>query len=153
MWEIVLAALTSAASVAAISAIIQAIVGKKKMSAEATKIIEEAASSAVERSEREIQALTSRLERAEGTIASMGKQMSEMKDQMREKDRRVDDLEDQVEDLTDDLNAVVEYAIELRAKLRELDPNLKLPPPPRRIAKHFAPQDRKAKPQGDDRVT
>ena len=153
MWEIVLAALTSAASVAAISAIIQAVVGRKKMSADAAQIIEQAAGSAVERSQREIKALTERLEKAEGTIAVMGKQMSEMKDQMREKDQRVDDLEDQVEDLTDDLDAVIKYAIELRTRLREIDPSLELPPPPRRVAKHFTPQERKAKTEGDDGVT
>lgn len=153
MWEIVLAALTSAASVAAISAIIQAVVGRKKMSADAAQIIEQAAGSAVERSQKEIKALTERLDKAEGTIAAMGKQMSEMRDQMREKDQRVDDLEHQVEDLTDDLDAVIKYAIELRTRLREIDPSLELPPPPRRVAKHFTPQERKAKTEGDDRVT
>lgn len=153
MGQMIITALTSAGFVALITAVIQAVVGRKKMSADAAQIIEQAAGSAVERSQKEIEALTERLEKAEGTIATMGKQMSEMKDQMREKDQRVDDLEDQVEDLTDDLDAVVEYAIELRAKLREIDPTLELPPPPRRVAKHFTPQERKAKTEGDDRVT
>lgn len=153
MNQMIIAALTSAGFVALITALIQAVVGRKKMSADAAQIIEQAAGSAVERSQKEIKALTERLEKAEDTITAMGNQMSEMKDQMREKDQRVDDLENQVEDLTDDLDAVIKYAIELRTRLREIDPSLGLPPPPRRVAKHFTPHERKARTEGDDRVT
>lgn len=137
MDESILAALTSATSVAIISAIIQAVVGKRKMSADTAKIIEEAAGSAIKRSEDEIKRVYDRLAKAEAKITQMGESMSAMQKQMHEKDRRVFDLEDQVEELNDDLIAMVEYIEEMHEYLRSSDPHHRLLTPPPRIANHF----------------
>lgn len=148
MWEVILAALTSAASVAAVTAIIQAVVGRRKMSADTARIIEEAAGSAVKRSEEEIKRLGERVKTAENTIASMEKQMSEMKSQMEAKDERVEHLEEQVRDLTEDRIVLVEHVNELRAVILHLDPSAVLPPLPPRVINHFHPQpERKTRPQ------
>lgn len=137
MGQTIIAALTSAGFVALITAVIQAVVGRKKMSADAAQIIEKAAGSAVERSEEEIKKLYARLVEAEKKIGQMDRDMSAMRVEMREKDRRVFDLEHQVEDLTEDLIAMVEYIEEMHEDLRRRDPHNRLLTPPTRIASHF----------------
>lgn len=137
MWPTIIAALTSAGTVAIISAVIQAFVGRKKISAEAAEIIDKAASSAVQRSEKEILRMEERLKIAENQISSMGIQLKDMEKQMGEKDRRVEVLETQVSDITEEMNLLIDYANTLRITIRNKNPSLTLPAPSPRIARHF----------------
>lgn len=142
MGELLLATLTSAASVSIITAIVGAIVGRKKLSAETAEIIDKAATAAVQRSEKEITRMESRLENAELKLIEMSKEMSRMQQQMRDKDKRVGDLEDHVADLMDEVNELRDYAVDLRDEMQRRDPTLPILDPPPKIAKHFTTQNR-----------
>lgn len=127
MSELWITALTSGGSVALLSGVIQAFVGRRKLSADATRVIEESASSAVERVERDNDRLRKRLDKVEELL-------DEFRKELRSRDVRIDDL-------SADLNAFREYSIELRDELLRQDPNLTLPEPPSRIASHFLPAE------------
>lgn len=116
-------ALTSAGAVGLITAVFQAIVGRRKLSADAAAVIEESASSAVKRVETDNARLRERVEKIETLVDDLRKEL-------RSKDRRIDDL-------SDDLDDAIDHISKLRGELLRQDAALVLPEPPPRIAKHF----------------
>ena len=124
-WATIITALTSAGAVTLIATVFQALVGRRKLSADAVAVIEESASSAVKRVEADNARLRERVEKIETLL-------DELRKELRSRDRRIDDL-------SDDLDDAIDHIRELREELLRQDPTLTLPEPPARIAKHFPP--------------
>lgn len=117
---------------ATIVGVLNALFGRRKLSADATRVIEESASSAVQRGEVEIGRLLTRVEKLEGTVETLKGTVGTLQEELRSRDRRIDELSDDVEDL-------LAYAMLLRDELQRQDPSRRLPDPPARIARHFIP--------------
>lgn len=115
---------------ATIVGVLNALFGRRKLSADATRVIEESASSAVQRGEAEIGRLLTRVEKLEGTVESLLSTTGTLRDELRGRDHRIDEL-------SNELVAFREYSIQLRDALQAQDPTLRLPEPPPRIARHF----------------
>lgn len=140
MW---LTALTSGGVTAVALGIVKALFdhffGRKKLSADAARVIEESASSAVQRVDRDNERLRERMEKLEQRV-------EELLTSVRARDERIDELDQGVrsrdrrlDDMSDELVSFREYSIELRNALQDRDPSLHLPEPPARIARHFLP--------------
>lgn len=125
MSDLWITALTSAGTVGLLTAVFQAIVGRRKLSADAARVIEESATSAVKRVEDDNARLRDRVEKVE-------KLLDDLRRELRSRDGRIDDL-------SDDLDDALEHIRELREELLRQDPTLTLPEPPPRIARHFPP--------------
>lgn len=125
MFELLLVAVGGGGLGATIVGVLNALLGRKKISADATRIIEESASSAVQRVEADNARLRKRVEKIEGLL-------EEFRSGLRTRDRRIDELSDEVDDWR-------EYTFQLRNELQRQDPTLSLPEPPPRIARHFLP--------------
>ena len=108
-----------------VKAIIDQLSTRKNKSADAASVIEESASSAVKRVERDNERLRARVEKVENLL-------EELRVEVHARGRRIDDLSDEIEDFR-------LYAIDLRNELQRQDPTLHLPEPPARIARHFQP--------------
>lgn len=146
MFEQILIAVGGGGLGATIVGLFNAFFGRKKMSAEATRVIEESASSAVKRVDADNARLRERLEKLEaiveelrGSVRSRDDRIDKLADEIRSRDRRIDELSSEVDELTSEIGELTAYAMLLRDELQRQDPTHRLPDPPARVARHFLP--------------